>query len=57
MVDAAAVSRTYVDKHSRGAHYFAAYGRQPPAETLACTAVSAKFMVRMDPIAVPLRQR
>jgi hypothetical protein len=29
------------------AHYFAVYGCQPAAETLARTAVSARFMVRM----------
>jgi hypothetical protein len=29
------------------AHYLRGYGRERPAETLICTAVSARFLVRM----------
>jgi hypothetical protein len=39
------------------AHYLTVYGRQRPAETPVRTAVAARFMVRMDSIAVGLRQR
>jgi hypothetical protein len=37
----------FEDVQQRRAHYFAVYGCQRPAETLICTAVSARFMVRM----------